>query len=98
MTDGPIANHWPDVPARAFSILRQIAQERQRQAEEDARLGFYGIDYELSVVAAVLCDGGAPRDHLVKCAALILRRIEQIDGPLEPPAPVADDHKLIRGR
>jgi hypothetical protein len=96
MTDGPIANHWPDVPPAAFTILRQIAQERQRQAEMDARAGS-APHPDLAIVSSVLCEPHSSRAVLIACAALIVLEIERRDGSLEPPAPL-DASKLIRGR
>jgi hypothetical protein len=81
MTDGPIANYWPNVPQHAFTILREIAAERQRQAEQDEKCGFAIVvgPNEIGMVASVLCESFAPRETLIQAAALIVRRIEQMD-------------------
>jgi hypothetical protein len=91
-----IEHYWPDVPPRAFTILREIAQARQDMAETDERAGFApDVAGGLRMVAALLCEPHAPRPQLIECAALIVRAVELVDGPLEPQP---ERTKLIRGR
>jgi hypothetical protein len=95
MTD--VTRFWPDVPPEAFSILREIAAERQRQAEIDATAGPLPLERgTLDMVASILCEPHANRATLIQCAALILRSIELMDGPLPPESPAG--YKLLRGR
>lgn len=78
MTDA--TRYWPDVPPRAFTILREIAQARQDSADLEARAGPLPADDEsLRVVAAVVCEPHATRRHLIQAAALIVRCIEARD-------------------
>jgi hypothetical protein len=77
-----IEHYWPDVPPRAFTILREIAQERQRQAEWDESVGkALPVNGEtLTIIASILCDSHAPRGTLITCAALLVRELERRDG------------------
>jgi hypothetical protein len=78
MTD--VTRFWPDVPPAAFTILREIAQARQEQADIEGTAGTLPADDEsLRIVASVLCEPHVERSRLVLCAALIVRCIEARD-------------------
>jgi hypothetical protein len=81
MTDGPIANYWPAVPSATYTILREVAQERQRQAEIDAVAGPLPPG-ACAIVASILCEDYAPREILLRCVAMIVLEIERRDAAI----------------
>lgn len=78
-----IAHHWPDVPPAAFTILRQIAQEVQRQAVDDPPEVplMPGELVGAASLAAACAMMGTPegRRSLIQAAALLVRAIDGID-------------------
>lgn len=75
-----IAHYWPDVPPEAFTILREIAQARQEQADIEAQAGGLPVsDDALALIAAMACEPHADRRALIGAAAMLVRCIEARD-------------------
>ena len=78
MTD--VTRFWPDVPPAAFTILREIAQARQDQADIEARAGPLPVsDDALALVASIVLDPSASRRVMIQAAAVLVRCIEARD-------------------